>query len=132
MSKYYRAQDMPSGFNIVVAVMTYGGYNQEDSVMINRAALDRGLFRSIFYRTYKDEEKKNQASGEEERFCKPDPALTKHMKLANYNKLAPDGIVPENDARWAYCRCRVSGPRLRGFHGECIPHDRNRARQNTG
>ena len=96
MSKYYRAQDMPSGFNIVVAIMTYGGYNQEDSVMINRAALDRGLFRSIFYRTYKDEEKKNQASGEEERFCRPDPASTKHMKLANYDKLGPDGLVPEN------------------------------------
>ena len=96
MSKYYRAQDMPSGYNIVVAIMTYGGYNQEDSVMINRAALDRGLFRSIFYRTYKDEEKKNQASGEEERFCKPDPALTRHLKLANYEKLGADGIVPEN------------------------------------
>ena len=96
MSKYYRAQDMPSGYNIIVAIMTYGGYNQEDSVMINRAALDRGLFRSIFYRTYKDEEKKNQASGEEERFCKPDVSLTKHMKLANYEKLAADGIVPEN------------------------------------
>ena len=96
MSKYYRAQDMPSGYNIIVAIMTYGGYNQEDSVMINRAALDRGLFRSIFYRTYKDEEKKNQASGEEERFCKPDGSLTKHMKLANYEKLAADGIIPEN------------------------------------
>lgn len=96
MSKYYRAQDMPSGFNIVVAIMTYGGYNQEDSVMINRAALDRGLFRSVFYRTYKDEEKKNQASGEEERFLKPDPDLTKHMKLANYEKLGADGLVPEN------------------------------------
>jgi DNA-directed RNA polymerase II subunit RPB2 len=96
MSKYYRAQQMPSGFNIIVAIMCYGGYNQEDSVMINRAALDRGLFRSVFYRTYKDEEKKNQASGEEERFCKPDPALTRHLKLANYEKLAADGIVPEN------------------------------------
>lgn len=96
MSKYYGAQDMPSGFNVVVAIMTYGGYNQEDSVMINRAALDRGLFRSIFYRTYKDEEKKNQASGEEERFCRPDPALTRHLKLANYDKLGVDGIVPEN------------------------------------
>ena len=96
MSKYYRAQDMPSGNNIIVAIMTYGGYNQEDSVMINRAALDRGLFRSVFYRTYKDEEKKNQASGEEERFCKPDVSLTKQMKLANYEKLGADGIVPEN------------------------------------
>ena len=96
MSKYYGAQDMPSGNNIIVAIMTYGGYNQEDSVMINKAALDRGLFSSIFTRTYKDEEKKNQASGEEERFCKPDFAVTKHMKTANYDKLGPDGIVPEN------------------------------------
>ena len=96
MSKYYKAQEMPSGNNIIVAIMTYGGYNQEDSVMINRAALDRGLFRSIFYRTYKDEEKKNQASGEEERFCRPDPAQTKQMKLANYGKLGADGLVPEN------------------------------------
>jgi DNA-directed RNA polymerase II subunit RPB2 len=96
MSRFYRAQDMPSGNNIIVAIATYGGYNQEDSIMFNRAALDRGLFRSFFYRTYKDEEKKNQASGEEERFCKPDPALTKQLKLANYEKLAEDGIVPEN------------------------------------
>ena len=96
MSQFYRAQSMPSGFNIVVAIMTYGGYNQEDSIMINRASLDRGLFRSEFYRTYKDEEKKNQASGEEERFCRPNPLTTRHMKLANYEKLGPDGIVPEN------------------------------------
>ena len=96
MSRHYRAQSMPSGNNIIVAIMTYGGYNQEDSVMINRASLDRGLFRSEFFRTYKDEEKKNQASGEEERFCRPNPATTRHMKLANYSKLGPDGIAPEN------------------------------------
>jgi DNA-directed RNA polymerase II subunit RPB2 len=96
MSRFYRAQDMPSGNNIIVAIATYGGYNQEDSIMFNRASLDRGLFRSFFYRTYKDEEKKNQASGEEERFCKPDPALTKQLKMANYDKLAEDGIIPEN------------------------------------
>ncbi len=96
MSKYYKAQEMPSGYNVIVAIMTYGGYNQEDSVMINRAAIDRGLFRSVFYRTYKDEEKKNQASGEEERFCRPDSLQTKQMKLANYEKLGQDGLVPEN------------------------------------
>jgi len=96
MSRFYRAQSMPSGHNIVVAIMTYGGYNQEDSIMINRSALDRGLFRSEFYRTYKDEEKKNQASGEEERFCQPSATTTRHMKLANYGKLGADGIVPEN------------------------------------
>ena len=96
MSQFYGAQKLPAGANVIVAIMTYTGYNQEDSNMINRGALDRGRFRSIFYRTYKDEEKKNQSSGEEERFCSPDPAETKHMKNANYDKLGLDGFIPEN------------------------------------
>ena len=96
MSRFYGAQNMPSGQNITVAILTYTGYNQEDSIMINRASLERGLFRSVFYRTYKDEERKNQSSGEEERFDRPDPALTKQMKNANYAKLGADGFVPEN------------------------------------
>jgi DNA-directed RNA polymerase II subunit RPB2 len=122
MSRYYRTQAMPSGFNIVVAIMTYGGYNQEDSVMINRASLDRGLFRSEFYRTYKDEEKKNQASGEEERFCRPDPRTTRHMKLANYSKLGPDGLVPENTfvTQDDVLIGKVAPIRLRGADGAAI------------
>ena len=97
MAKYFiGGVNLPSGNNIIVAIATYGGYNQEDSIMINRASIERGLFRSYFCRTYKNEEKKNQASGEEERFCKPDPSLTHIMKRANYEKLGPDGIVPEN------------------------------------
>ncbi len=96
MSQFYGAQKLPAGQNIVVAIMTYTGYNQEDSNMINRAALDRGRYRSIFFRTYKDEERKNQSSGEEERFCNPDPVETKHIKNANYDKLAADGFIPEN------------------------------------
>jgi DNA-directed RNA polymerase II subunit RPB2 len=96
MSKFYGAQNMPCGQNVTVAIMTYTGYNQEDSIMINRGALDRGLFRSIFYRTYKDEERKNQSSGEEEKFCKPDTDITKQMKHANYSKLDELGFVPEN------------------------------------
>jgi DNA-directed RNA polymerase II subunit RPB2 len=96
MSKIYGAQSLPAGQNIIVAIMTYTGYNQEDSNMMNRAALERGRFRSVFYRTYKDEERKNQSSGEEERFCRPDPTFTKQMKHANYEKLGEDGFVPEN------------------------------------
>ena len=95
MSRFYGAQTMSCGQNIIVAIMTYTGYNQEDSVMINRGSLDRGLFRSIFYRTYKDEERKNQSSGEEERFVRPDPTLTKQMKNGNYEKLDETGFVPE-------------------------------------
>jgi DNA-directed RNA polymerase II subunit RPB2 len=96
MSKFYGTQKMPCGQNITVAIMTYSGYNQEDSIMINESFLQRGGFRSIFYRTYKDEEKKNQSSGEEERFFRPDPALTRQMKNARYDKIGSDGFVPEN------------------------------------
>jgi DNA-directed RNA polymerase II subunit RPB2 len=96
MSKFYGTQKMPCGQNITVAIMTYSGYNQEDSIMINESFLQRGGFRSIFYRTYKDEEKKNQSSGEEERFFRPDPALTRQMKNACYDKIGEDGFVPEN------------------------------------
>ena len=122
MSQFFSAQSMPSGFNVIVAIMTYGGYNQEDSIMINRASLDRGLFRSQFYRTYKDEEKKNQASGEEDRFCRPDPVTTFQIKLANYAKLGDDGIVPEN----TFVReddvliGKVAPIRLRGADGAAI------------
>jgi len=96
MGKHYGAYSMPSGRNIVVAIMAYGGYNQEDSIMINKGSLDRGLFQSIFFRTYKDEEKKNQSSGEEERFGRPDPEMTKQLRNGNYGKLGEDGFIPEN------------------------------------
>jgi len=96
MSRFYGAQKLPAGQNVIVAIMTYTGYNQEDSNMMNRAALERGRYRSIFYRTYKDEERKNQSSGEEEKFCCPVPEETKHMKNANYGKLEEDGFIEEN------------------------------------
>ena len=96
MSRFYGAQNLPAGQNVIVAIMTYTGYNQEDSNMMNRAALERGRYRSIFYRTYKDEERKNQSSGEEEKFCRPLPEETKHMKNANYAKLEEDGFIKEN------------------------------------
>lgn len=59
-SVYLNSNEMPSGQNAIVAIATYYGYNQEDSLIMNQDALERGLFNSSSYRTYKDEEKKNQ------------------------------------------------------------------------
>lgn len=42
-----------AGINAIVAIMCYSGYNQEDSLMMNQSSIDRGFFRSIFYRAYK-------------------------------------------------------------------------------
>jgi DNA-directed RNA polymerase II subunit RPB2 len=69
--RYVHERDLPAGQNAIVAIATYTGYNQEDSLIFNQSSIDRGLFRSMYYRTYKDSERKNQASLEEERFCKP-------------------------------------------------------------
>jgi DNA-directed RNA polymerase II subunit RPB2 len=49
---------MPSGINAIVAIMSYTGYNQEDSVILNQGAIDRGMFSITSYRTISDVEKK--------------------------------------------------------------------------
>jgi len=40
-------KDLPSGINVIAAIACYTGYNQEDSLMMNQSAIDRGLFRSV-------------------------------------------------------------------------------------
>ena len=90
------SNEMPSGINAIVAIASYSGYNQEDSVILNQSAIDRGLFASTFYRTYRNEEKKSHMSGEDEIFCQPLKYNTRILKGGNYNKLGENGFVPKN------------------------------------
>jgi DNA-directed RNA polymerase II subunit RPB2 len=86
---------IPSGTNLIVAIMTHTGYNQEDSLLINQGAIDRGMALVTVYHTEKDEDKQ-KINGDEEIRCKPDPTKTKGMKMANYNKINSKGVIPEN------------------------------------
>lgn len=90
------SNNVPNGLNVIVAICSYSGYNQEDSVLINRGSVERGLFNSTFYRTYKDDEKKIQSSGREEKFIKPDPSITKGIKPGNYDKINMNGFIDIN------------------------------------
>jgi DNA-directed RNA polymerase II subunit RPB2 len=45
--------EMPTGDTALIAITTYGGMNQEDSIIMNESSLDLGKFRSIVYRTIK-------------------------------------------------------------------------------
>ena len=89
-----KLDQIPSGSAVIVAIMTYSGYNQEDSILVNKGSLDRGLFNATIYHTEKDEDKK--INGDEEIRCKPDPSKTKGMKFGNYDKVNNKGLVPEN------------------------------------
>lgn len=43
---------MPYGENALVAITTYGGHNQEDSVILNINSLKRGMFRTMYFHSY--------------------------------------------------------------------------------
>ena len=95
LAKYTNSEAMPSGINTVIAIMTKTGFNQEDSVMINKSALDRGLFTSTYFKSYKDQCLKNHSTGEEEKFTKP-PIDTINVKPYNYDNLTSNGFVNKN------------------------------------
>ncbi len=94
LMNFIKLNRIPSGGMVIVGIMTYSGYNQEDSVIFNQGSIDRGLFSATIYHSDKDEDKK--IHGDEEIRCKPDVAKTKGMKFGNYGKLNNKGVIPEN------------------------------------
>ena len=82
---------LPYGQNAIVAIASYAGYNQEDSIIMNQSSIDRGMFRTVFYRTYK-EEIKTQSGCVKETIEKPDEN-TSGIKLADYKYLDEDGLI---------------------------------------
>ena len=96
-------EEMPFGTNAIVAIGVYGGYNQEDSVILNKSAVNRGLFRTLYYTLYKDEEHRNVTSGKEEKFMKPRRESARGFKNSSYHAIQETGLpavgsmICEND-----------------------------------
>ncbi|KAF4573157.1 DNA-dependent RNA polymerase II [Pleurotus pulmonarius] len=90
--EYLKFRELPAGQNAIVAILCYSGYNQEDSVIMNQSSVDRGLFRSMYYRSYMDLEKKSGIQQLEE-FEKPSRDNTLRMKHGTYDKLENDGLI---------------------------------------
>ena len=94
LMNFIKLNQIPSGQQIHVAIMTHTGYNQEDSVLINKGSIDRGLFMATIYHTEKDED--NNIVRDEIIRCKPNKQKTKGIKYGNYDKLNSQGFIPEN------------------------------------
>jgi DNA-directed RNA polymerase II subunit RPB2 len=86
---------MTNGENAIVMIGCYSGFNQEDSIIINRGSLERGLFKSVSYKKYEIELEKNNMTTQVDSFTKPDPKITLNMKDGNYEKLNDKGYIPE-------------------------------------
>eukprot|EP00798_Chlamydomonas_sp_ICE-L_P023469 gene23469-biopygen11137 len=70
-AKLVNCDKLPCGINTIVAIACFTGFNQEDSVIMSRSAVDRGFFSTTLYRTFREQNTKNHSTGEEEFFCRP-------------------------------------------------------------
>ena len=95
-AKYTHELDSPAGEMMTVAIACYTGYNQEDSIVMNRSSMQRGMCVSTTLKKYSNTITKNTATGQDDIFMKPDRnKVTGMMDLNFYNKLNDKGYVPE-------------------------------------
>jgi DNA-directed RNA polymerase II subunit RPB2 len=93
-AKYTGSQIFPSGENCMVAIMSYSGLNQEDSVIVNKTAIDMGFMRAQSLKKYMEKIEKNYASSQTAVFTKPDFNQVSGTKPpAKYNKLNARGFA---------------------------------------
>jgi DNA-directed RNA polymerase II subunit RPB2 len=85
------------GANLIVAIMCYNGYNQEDSVLINKSSLQRGLFRVIKTTETSAFEEQNPRTNTRVRIVDPRTVqgVVGYKNMANYGSLLEDGTLPE-------------------------------------
>ena len=90
---------MPNGTNVIAAIMTYSGFNQEDAVLINEGSIKRGLFTITKYKTMTAAEK--VINNEESiKFMNPiklrdQGKVVSGIKHAEYDLLNEKGIIIE-------------------------------------
>ena len=93
--KYIGTEQIPAGENCIVAIACYTGYNQEDSNLMSKTAIDYGLFRSTSLKKYMTTIQKNQSTSQDDVFIKPDRSQVTGMRHGTYDKLNEKGYAPE-------------------------------------
>jgi len=82
----------PAGQNVIVAVMSYKGYNMEDAIVLNQGAVDRGLGRSTYFRPSIAEELR-YSGGLQDTITVPDKDIKGYKSEKDYRLIEGDGII---------------------------------------
>jgi DNA-directed RNA polymerase beta subunit len=86
---------MGYGHNLILAMGSFTGYNQDDGILMNADSFARGMFRSTFYRSYEAFEEDDAMSHTKTRIGNPVniPGWTSLKPGVDYSKLDERGIV---------------------------------------
>lgn len=82
----------PCGQNVVVAIMSYKGYNMEDAIVVNQGSIDRGFGRSTYYRPVVTEELR-YSGGLTDEISVPNKDVKGYRTEHDYRFLEEDGII---------------------------------------
>ncbi|MBT4605308.1 DNA-directed RNA polymerase subunit B [archaeon] len=82
----------PAGQNVVVAVMSYKGYNMEDGVILNKSSVERGMARSTYFKPI-SAELLRYSGGLTDELEIPDKETKGYRTEKQYTSLEADGIV---------------------------------------
>ena len=101
MAKYIYKNNLPNGENLIVAICTYTGYNQEDSVIVNKSSIERGMFNISYMKAITDTEDENKFTNEYIKFDNPitlrNQGYAIETKQANYSKINEQGFPIEDE-----------------------------------
>ncbi|MEK6907414.1 MAG: DNA-directed RNA polymerase subunit B [Nanoarchaeota archaeon] len=81
-----------AGQNVTIALMSFEGYNMQDSIILNKGSVQRGLARSTYFRPYEAEELR-YSGGLIDMVCVPDKEVKGYKTEKSYRLLEKDGIV---------------------------------------
>lgn len=83
------------GHNLILAIGSFTGYNQDDGIVMNADAVERGMFRNMTFRSYEAFEEEDPKDGTESRIANPArvPGWTNIAPGLDYTKLDERGLV---------------------------------------
>ena len=89
----------PYGENVIVAIMVYGSYNVEDSILFNEGSIKRGLFRTTYFNMYESREESSKVGNTQtdSRFTNIEKENVTGLKPGcDYGDLDEYGLIKEN------------------------------------